>query len=53
MTNYNHENEIDKAMHIGDFCWALLDYGQAIAEGVVLGAYSAVIDLLIIHLKLP
>src|SRR5581483_4384754 len=46
MANYNHENETDKALHIGDFCWTLLDYGQAIAEGIVLGAYSAATDLL-------
>lgn len=46
MVDYNHEKQIDKAMQVGDFCWAILDYGQAILEGVALGAYSAVIDII-------
>jgi len=46
MANYNQENEVDKALLIGDFCWTLLDYCQAIAEGIVIGAYSAATDLL-------
>ena len=45
MTDYNHEGITDKAMNIADFCWTLLDYGQAIAEGAALGAYTAVTDL--------
>ncbi len=46
MTNYNHENKTDKAMRIGNLCWTLLDYSQAIAEGVILGISSATSDLL-------
>ena len=38
MVDYNHEGLTDKAMSIGDMCWTLLDYGQAIAEGAALGA---------------
>ncbi|HLJ31661.1 MAG TPA: hypothetical protein VKU36_04440 [Candidatus Babeliales bacterium] len=45
MVDYNHENLTDKAMNIADLCWTLLDYGQAIAEGAALGAYTAVTDL--------
>ena len=46
IADYNHEGITDKAMNIADFCWTLLDYGQAIAEGAALGAYTAVTDLL-------
>ena len=46
MVDYNHENMTEKAMTIGDFCWTLLDYGQAIGEGALLGAYSAALDIL-------
>ena len=46
MVDYNHENLTDKAMNIADFCWTLVDYGQAIAEGAALGAYTAVTDIL-------
>ena len=46
MVDYNHEGLTDKAMDIGDLCWTLLDYGQAIAEGAALGAYSAATDIL-------
>lgn len=46
MVDYNHAGLIDKAMSIGDLCWTLLDYGQAIAEGAALGVYSAVGDIL-------
>ncbi|HSC24758.1 MAG TPA: hypothetical protein VLB80_00885 [Candidatus Babeliales bacterium] len=46
MVDYNHENLTDKAMHIGDLCWTLLDYGQAVAEGAALGVYSAATDIL-------
>lgn len=45
MNSYNHANLIDKAMNIADFCWTLLDYGQAIAEGAAIGVYSAVADI--------
>jgi hypothetical protein len=46
MADYNHAGLTDKAMTIGDLCWTLLDYGQAIAEGAALGVYSAVGDIL-------
>jgi hypothetical protein len=46
MVEYNHAGLTDKAMTIGDLCWTLLDYGQAIAEGAALGVYSAVRDIL-------
>ena len=46
IVDYNHAGLIDKAMTIGDLCWTLLDYGQAIAEGAALGIYSAVGDIL-------
>ena len=46
MVDYNHENLTDKAMQIGDLCWTLLDYGQAVAEGAALGVYSAATDIL-------
>ena len=46
MVEYNHEGLTDKATHIADFCWTLLDYGQAVAEGAALGIYSAAGDIL-------
>src|SRR5579863_190333 len=46
MVDYNHEGLTNKAMDIGDLCWTLLDYGQAVAEGAALGVYSAAIDIL-------
>ena len=46
MVDYNHEGLTDKAMDIGDLCWTLLDYGQAVAEGAALGAYFAATDIL-------
>ncbi|HLC07341.1 MAG TPA: hypothetical protein VJJ26_04075 [Candidatus Babeliales bacterium] len=46
MVDYNHEGDTNKAMQIGDLCWTLFDYGQAIAEGAAIGAYSAVADIL-------
>jgi hypothetical protein len=46
IVDYNHEGLTDKAMNVADLCWTLLDYGQAIAEGAALGAYSAVTDIL-------
>lgn len=46
MVDYNHEGMTDKAMQIGDLCWTLLDFGQAIAEGAVLGGYTAVTNIL-------
>lgn len=46
VSDYNKEGLLDKAMCIADFCWSLLDYGQAIVEGVALGVYSAGHDIL-------
>lgn len=46
MVDYNHEGLTDKATTIADFCWTLLDYGQAVAEGAALGIHSAVTDIL-------
>ncbi len=46
MVDYNHEFMCDKAMTVGDLCWTLLDYGQAVAEGAALGVYSAAHDLI-------
>ena len=46
IVEYNHANMPDKSMCIADFCWTLLDYGQAVMEGVALGLYSAVQDIL-------
>ena len=46
MVDYNHAGLTDKAMSVGDLCWTLLDYGQAIAEGAALGIYSAAHDIL-------
>ena len=46
MVDYNHEGLTDKATQIADFCWTLLDYSQAVAEGAALGIHSAVTDIL-------
>ena len=46
MVDYNHEGCTDKATAIADFCWTLLDYGQAVGEGAALGIYSAATDIL-------
>lgn len=43
---YNKEGLVDKASTIADFCWTLLDYGQAIAEGAALGLYLTAQDLI-------
>lgn len=43
---YNQAGAADKATAIADFCWTLLDYGKAIAEGAVAGVVSAVEDLI-------
>jgi hypothetical protein len=46
MVDYNHAGLTDKAMTIGDLCWTLLDYGQAIAEGAAFGVYCAARDII-------
>lgn len=43
---YNQAGTVDKATMITDFCWSLLDYGKAIAEGAALGMVGAVQDTL-------
>ncbi len=43
---YNQAGAVDKATAVADFCWTLLDYGKAIAEGAVAGVVSAVEDLI-------
>ncbi len=46
MVDYNHEGLTNKATTIADFCWTLLDYGQAVAEGTAIGIQSAITDIL-------
>lgn len=46
INDYNSQGILDKAMCIADFCWTLLDYGQAIAEGAALGLYSTAQDFI-------
>ena len=46
IVDYNHAGLTDKATTVADFCWTLLDYSQAIAEGAALGIHSAVTDIL-------
>jgi hypothetical protein len=43
---YNQAADCIKACTIQDFCWSLLEYGKAVAEGVVWGAVGAVQDCL-------
>lgn len=43
---YNQAGAVDKATAVSDFCWTLLDYGKAIAEGAVAGVVGAVEDIL-------
>jgi len=42
---YNQAGFTSKAATISDFCWTLLDYGKAIAEGAVDGVIGAVKDI--------
>jgi hypothetical protein len=44
--HYNQAGAVDKATIVADFCWSLLDYGKAIAEGAIAGAVSAVDDMI-------
>src|SRR5260221_3424018 len=46
IVDYNREGLTDKATTVADFCWTLLDYGQAVAEGAALGIQTAVTDIL-------
>lgn len=43
---YNQAADCLKACTVQDFCWSLLEYGKAVAEGVVWGAVGAVHDCL-------
>lgn len=42
LCEYNHAKQTEKASLVADFCWALLDYGSAIAEGALLGVATVV-----------
>jgi len=46
IADYNHAGLIDKSMNIADLCWTLLDYSQAIAEGVIFGVNCAIEDII-------
>ena len=46
IVDYNRAGLTDKATTVADFCWILLDYGQAVAEGAAIGIQSAVTDIL-------
>lgn len=46
LSAYNKEGLVDKASVVADFCWTLLDYGQAIAEGAASGLYTTAQDLI-------
>lgn len=43
---YNQAGSVDKATAVTDFCWTLLDYGQAIAQGAIDGVVGGVRDML-------
>jgi hypothetical protein len=42
---YNQAGMTHKASSIADFCWALLDYSSAVAEGMACGLIGAVRDM--------
>jgi|GEM_PF-5551162 len=42
---YNQIGESLKATQIADFCWAFLDYGNAMAEGIGLGLCAAMLHI--------
>ena len=44
--SYNQEGLSGKAMQINDFCYALLDYGSAIVEGIACGVIGAAKDMI-------
>ncbi len=44
--SYNQEGSSGKAMQINDFCYALLDYGSAIVEGIACGVIGAAKDMI-------
>lgn len=41
---YNQVGDVEQATMVSDFCWELLDYGKAIAEGVFEGVVDTVQD---------
>jgi hypothetical protein len=43
---YNQVGLVHKASVITDFCWALLDYGSAVAEGAACGLIGAIQDII-------
>ncbi|MBS1986507.1 EndoU domain-containing protein [Candidatus Dependentiae bacterium] len=43
---YNQAGSVDKATAVADFCWTLLDYGKAIAQGAIDGFVGGVCDML-------
>lgn len=43
---YNQAGSVNKATAITDFCWTLLDYGKAIAQGAIQGVVGGVRDML-------
>ena len=43
---YNQDGLTHKATQVADLCWILLDYGSAIAEGAIIGAKSALTDMI-------
>ncbi len=44
--SYNQEGISGKAMQINNFCYALLDYGSAIVEGIACGVIGAAKDMI-------
>ncbi len=44
--SYNQEGSSGRAMQINDFCYALLDYGSAIVEGIACGVIGAAKDMI-------
>ncbi len=44
--SYNQEGLSGRAIQINDFCYALLDYGSAIVEGIACGVIGAAKDML-------
>jgi hypothetical protein len=43
---YNQAGLVHKASVVADFCWALLDYGSAVTEGVACGLIGAIQDMI-------
>jgi hypothetical protein len=43
--HYNKAGVVHKALTVADFCWALLDYGKAIGQGIADGVIGAIHDI--------